>query len=63
MDLDSSAGDLDLYLYDPAGNLGAWSETDGDQEFIQIALNPGLYYIVAHDYAGFSDYSLTYGSF
>jgi hypothetical protein len=63
MDLNSSTGDLDLYLYDSLGNLGAWSETNSSQEYIQIALNPGLYYIVAHDYAGFSDYSLTYGSF
>lgn len=63
-DTNIGTGDLDLYLYDSVGNLGAWSETNNATEYIEVPIpNPGIYYIVVHDYAGFSDYQLSYGSF
>ena len=63
MNLNSSTGDLDLYIYDQAGVLGGWSESNGPFESIIVNLPVGFYYIRVHSFSGFSDYDLTYGAF
>jgi serine protease len=57
---DAIAGDLDLYLFDEAGNLVASSEGVGVTETITVTTS-GTYIIDVYAYSGATNYVLTIG--
>lgn len=63
MNLNAGTGDLDLYVYDQFGTLGASSATENSQEMIEVFMPPGLYFIRVNGFGGYSDYTLQYAAF